>query len=598
MKHLFLCVSILVASTSAFAQSLSPEITADDIKTHVKFLASDELEGRGTGTPGNQKAAAYIVQQFTNYGLKPAGAGGSWYQPFDFVSAVQLGKNNSLSISPMIGPKRPLEADKDFRPLGFSSNSSVKAAAVFAGYGISAPEKNYDDYAGLDVTGKVVIALRYGPDGNDAHSEFYKFTSFRNKARYARDKGAAALILVDPLDDDLVKLSYDQSFATSGIPCVSMQKNILERIFEPMNRDLKHLQDSIKSSRKPVAFDLPELTVALETEIVKVMGKTANVIGMLEGSDEKLKNENLIIGAHFDHLGYGGPGSGSLQPDVHEIHNGADDNASGSAGLLEIAQQFAASSEKPRRTIVFLAFSGEEMGTLGSQYYTNNPVFPLTSSIAMLNMDMIGRMKDNSITVSGVGTAAVWSDLVKKSNSGKDTLTMKTVADGFGPSDHASFYTKDIPVLFFFTGNHPDYHKPSDDWDKINVSDEERVVRFVYRIANEFQQVAEKPTFIKTQTTASMGGGDGRGFTVTLGVVPDYGATVEGMRIDGTRAGGPADKAGLKSGDIITKLAKKKVMNIYDYMGVLGELKSGDVVEIEVMRDGKPMVFSATMQKR
>ena len=597
MKHLLLCVSILVASTSAFAQSLSPEITADDIKTHVKFLASDELEGRGTGTPGNQKAAEYIVQQFTSYGLRPAGPGGSWYQPFDFVSAVQLGKNNSLSISPMIGPKRPLEADKDFRPLGFSSNSSVKASAVFAGYGISAPEKNYDDFGGLDVTGKVVIALRYGPDGNDAHSEFYKFTSFRNKARYARDKGAAALILVDPLDDDLVKLSYDQSFATSGIPCVSMRKNILERIFEPMNRDLKHLQDSIKSSRKPVTFDLPELTVALETEIVKVMGKTANVIGMLEGSDEKLKNENVIIGAHFDHLGYGGPGSGSLQPDVHEIHNGADDNASGSAGLLEIAQQFAA-AEKPRRTIVFLAFSGEEMGTLGSQYYTNNPVVPLTSSIAMLNMDMIGRMKDNSITVSGVGTAAMWSDLVKKSNSGKDTLTVKTVADGFGPSDHASFYTKDIPVLFFFTGNHPDYHKPSDDWDKINVSDEARVVRYVYRIANDLQQVAEKPTFIKTQTTASMGGGDGRGFTVTLGVVPDYGATVEGMRIDGTRAGGPADKAGLKSGDIITKLAKKKVMNIYDYMGVLGELKSGDVVEIEVMRDGKPMVFSATMQKR
>jgi len=234
-----------------------------------------------------------------------------------------------------------------------------------------------------------------------------KFTSFRNKARYARDKGASALILVDPLDEDLVKLSYDQSFATSGIPCISMQKNILERIFEPLNRDLKHIQDSIKSSRKPVTFDLPEVTVALETEVVKVMGKTANVIGMLEGSDEILKSENLIVGAHFDHIGYGGPGSGSLQPDVHEIHNGADDNASGTAGLLEIAQQFAASSERPRRRIIFLAFSGEEMGTLGSQYYTNNPAVPLNSSIAMLNMDMIGRMKDNSITVSGVGTSAI-----------------------------------------------------------------------------------------------------------------------------------------------------------------------------------------------
>ncbi|MBI5472804.1 MAG: M20/M25/M40 family metallo-hydrolase, partial [Ignavibacteriae bacterium] len=564
----------------------------------VKFLASDELEGRGTGSAGNKKAAEYIVEQFTAFGLKPAGPGGSWYQPFEFVSAVQLGKNNSLSIAPMIGPKRPLLVDKDFRPLGFSSNASVKGSAVFAGYGISAPEKNYDDYANLDVTGKVVIALRYGPDGNDMHSEYYKFTSFRNKARYARDKGAAALILVDPLDDDLVKLSYDQSFATSGIPCLTMHRNLLERILEPLNRDLNQIRDSIKSSRKPVAIDLPELTVDLSTEIIKVMGTTANVIGKIDGDDEKLKNEHLIIGAHFDHLGFGGPGSGSLQPDVHEIHNGADDNASGSAGLLEVAQRFGTSTDKPRRTILFLAFSGEEMGTLGSQYYTNNPVMPLNTSMAMLNMDMIGRMKDNSITVSGVGTAALWNDLVKKANAETDTLTIKTVADGFGPSDHASFYTKDIPVLFFFTGNHPDYHKPSDDWDKINVSDEARVVRYVYRIANELQQVAEKPAFIKTQTTASMGGGDGRGFTVTLGVVPDYGATVEGMRIDGTRAGGPAEKAGLKAGDVITKLAKKKVMNIYDYMGVLTELKTGDVVEIEVLRDGKSMVFSATMQKR
>jgi aminopeptidase YwaD len=250
--------------------------------------------------------------------------------------------------------------------------------------------------------------------------------------------------------------------------------------------------------------------------------------------------------------------------------------------------------------MLFMGFSAEEIGTVGSQYYVNNPVFPLSKTVAMLNMDMVGRMKDNTITVSGVGTSPIWNDVVKKWNTGADTLTIKTSPEGFGPSDHAQFYGKDIPVLFFFSGTHADYHKPSDDWEKLNYDGEQRITKYVYAIANDIQSKAERPQFTKAAAPAStaMGGGDGRGFSVTLGVVPDYGATVEGMKIDGTRGGGPAEKAGLLAGDVITKFAGKKVLNIYDYMGILGSLKAGEIAEIEVLRDGKPMTFSATMQKR
>lgn len=596
MKRIaFLLAATVTLISTSFSQS--PEITVNELKTHVQYLASDELEGRGSGTEGNRKAAEYLQQQFASYGLKPAGKDGSFLQEFEFVSAVKLGSKNTLSISPAQGAKRKYDVDKDFRPLGFSSNAAVTGSVVFAGYGISAPEKEYDDYKDIDVTGKIVVALRYGPDGNDIHSELYRFTSFRNKARYAREKGAAALIIVDQLSEDPVKLSYDQSHSTSGIPCMSVKKNVLEELLTPLKKDLGGIQESIKANRQPVAFDIPGVMISLETEVIQVMSRTANVLGYVEGTTHK--DEVVVIGAHFDHLGYGGEGSGSLQPDVIAIHNGADDNASGTAALLEIAQKFAASKNSLIRTVLFIGFSGEELGTLGSQYYTNNPYFPLNQTVAMLNMDMIGRMKENTLTVHGVGTSPVWNDIVKKWNTAPDTMSIRTVADGFGPSDHASFYTKDIPVLFFFTGTHSDYHKPSDDWDKINYEDKQRIARYVYSIANDVQSMTPRPQFTKAQTTASaMGGGDGRGFSVTLGVVPDYAADVKGMKIDGTRAGGPGEKAGLQAGDIITMLGGKKILNIYDYMGILGELKVGQVVEIEIMRDGKPMTVSATMTKR
>ncbi len=592
-----LVILSIVCASGLLAQSSSPEITADELKTHIKYLASDELEGRGSGTPGNTKAAQYLVEQFRAYGLQPAGENGTYYQTFEFVSAVKEGNDNAMTVEAN-GKRASLKLDTDFRPLGFSSDGKISAPLFFAGYGISAPEKKYDDYDNQDVKGKIVVVLRYGPDGNDMHSEFYRFTALRNKVRVARDKGAVGLIVVDPLDDDLIKLSYDQSFSSSGIPSVSLRRSILESWLVRLKKDLKSIQETIKVNKVPITFEIPGIKIDLQTEVVKVKETTANVVGYLPGNDPGLKEQIVILGAHFDHLGYGGEGSGSLQPDVHEIHNGADDNASGTAALLELAQKFSAGKESLKRSILFIGFSGEELGTLGSQYYVNNPFLPLNSTIAMLNIDMVGRMKDNALTIQGTGTSSSWTNIVRALNNEADTLAIKTIDEGFGPSDHASFYAKNVPVLFFFTGTHSDYHKPSDDWEKVNYRDEERIVRYIYKLANSVQQSETSIAFTKSTAPATTGGGDGRGFTVTLGVMPDYSSTVEGLRIEGTRADGPAEKAGLKSGDVITKLAGKKIMNIYDYMGILGELKSGDVVPVEAQRDGKTLSFSATMQKR
>jgi hypothetical protein len=452
------------------------------------------------------------------------------------------------------------------------------------------------------VNGKIVIALRYGPDGNDLHSDLNKYTSLRIKARTAREKGARGLIViagpVDDPDDELMRLSYDQSFASSGIPAISMKRSVVEKLLAPMGKDLNSMQEELKKNRQPQSFELNNITASVTSEVEFIKERTSNIVGYLEGTDPKLKEEVIVLGAHMDHLGYGGPGSGSLVPDAREIHNGADDNASGSAALLELEQAFAAEQKSLKHSFVFIAFAGEEMGTLGSSYYVNHPFFPLANTIAMVNMDMVGRLEGKTLTTYGTGTSTRWGELLARHN--RDSMfTLKLVADGVGPSDHSQFYGKDIPVLFFFTGTHNDYHKPSDDWDKINYEGEENIARYVYNIVKDLDAEATRPVFAKTATTSTMGTGDSRGFNVTLGIVPDYGGeSKEGMKISTVRSGGAAEKAGLNAGDIIVMMAGKKVLNIYDYMALLGELKAGDEVEIEVMREGKSMKVKATMEKR
>jgi hypothetical protein len=342
---------------------------------------------------------------------------------------------------------------------------------------------------------------------------------------------------------------------------------------------------------------MSEVRVALQTDVVKVTARTSNIVGYLEGNDPAMKDQVVVLGAHMDHLGYGGPGS--MTPDTVAIHHGADDNASGTAGLLEIAERLSAMKGELKRTQVFAFFSAEELGTLGSGYYVNHPPFPLSQTIAMLNMDMIGRLEKKTLTVGGTGTSVEWNQLLSRENR-DSTFILKMNPEGFGPSDHSSFYAKDIPVLFFFTGIHDDYHKPSDQWQKLNYAGEEQVVRYVFRIDRDLDSDSAKPTLVHVQSAGSRSAneGDSRGFAVTLGIVPDFGESTDGMKISGVRPSGPAAKAGLKSGDVIVKMGAKKILNIYDYMGILGELKAGDEVEVGVLRDGKPFTVRAKMEKR
>ena len=347
------------------------------------------------------------------------------------------------------------------------------------------------------------------------------------------------------------------------------------------------------------AFPLPTFELELTTGLTKVTERTANVLGVLEGRDPKLKDQVVVVGAHFDHLGWGGEGSGSMQPDTVAIHNGADDNASGTAGALEIAQRLGAEHEHLKRTVVFAFFSGEELGTLGSLYYVNNPPYPLDRTVAMLNMDMVGRMEGKSLTIGGSGTSPAWEPLLAALNA-DSALDLTLNPDGFGPSDHSSFYGREIPVLFFFTGTHADYHRPSDDWNTLNYKGSEQIVRAVYEVLTAVDTMAERPAYARVEVSAGGGqAGDRRAFRVALGIVPDVaGEQTKGVKITGVRPGGAAERAGMKPGDVIVKMAGHNILNIYDYMGVLGDLKAGDMVEVELLRDGSRVTVTATMQRR
>jgi hypothetical protein len=601
-------VLTLAAFCTVYApgQTSTPEITSGELREHVRYLASDQLTGRGSGTEGNTEAALYIAKNLKLWGIKPAGVNGTFFQPFDFVSAVKLGEKNAVVITgpDVPGGLRKLIVDTDFRPFGFSISASVEGELVFAGYGVSAADKQYDDYEGLDVKDKIVVMLRYGPDGSAPSSEFQRYTALRNKARVAREKGAKALVMIngpaDESEDNLYRLALDQGAGSSGIVAVSMKRDILEQLFLSSGWSLKVLQDSMRVTKKPNSFPLAGAQMKLDVEVTRVMSQTSNILGYLEGTDPARQGEAVILGAHMDHLGMGGPGSGSMTPDTTAIHNGADDNASGTAALLELAQYMSAQASKLNRTYIFAFFSAEELGTLGSAKYADEPMFPISSTIAMLNMDMVGRLQNRALTVGGTGTSPVWPALLNRHNA-DSTFVLSMNPDGFGPSDHAVFYGKDIPVLFFFTGTHDDYHKPTDDWDKINYDGQWKITRYVQAIVNDLDTMQTRPGFVRVQVASSSRGdqrGDTRGFSVTLGIVPDVAESSTGMKISGVRPNGPAEKAGLKAGDVILAMGGKKILNVYDYMGILGELKAGDEVEVEVSRDGKVLKVLAVMQKR
>ena len=593
MKKLSLAMFLLAISSGVVSAGDSTSIY---LRQHIQYLASDALEGRKSGSKGAELAARYVAEQFARAGLVPVGDHGTYFESFEFVAGVKLGTNNALSMTS--GKENfSYAVDKDFRPLAFSSNGQVKGKAVFAGYGISSADLKYDDYAGLDVKDKIVIAMRYSPAGDNPHSDFSKFLPLRYKTLTAREKGAAALIVVtgaaDDSSDELIKLRYDNSMSSSGIPVVSVTRRVLNQWLGSAHANLDTLQARINSTKSPSSFEVQNLSLSLSSDIFEIKETTANVLGLLRVADTS-NAEHLIIGAHYDHLGWGG--EGSLAPDKVEIHNGADDNASGSAGIMELARKLSSNKSNLKRNVLFISFSGEEEGLLGSQYYVKHPVMSLSNAITMINLDMVGRLKERTLTVQGTGTSSKWDSLVSKYNT-DSTFVLKFIKDGFGPSDHSSFYGANIPVLFFFTGIHDDYHKPTDDADKINYDGEALVVRYVGMLAGEIDNMAQRPDYLKTQTTAT-GGGDARGFRVYVGTVPDYSDESNGMKITAVRDNSPAAKGGLAGGDIILKFGKFDIKNVYDYTYALQEYKPGDEVEVIVQRGNEKLTKRVKLEKR
>lgn len=604
---------------AAAAVELASDITAEDIKKHVTHLASDALEGRGTGTKGEALATEYAASLFQSFGLEPAGTEGQWLHAFEFTAGVALGEGNALTLK---GLDVPLQVKKHWTPLTFSSAGDVKEAGiVFAGYGIEAPEGRdekggtlpaYSSYFHLDVKDKWVMMLRYSPEGHSQAERvrMAQYSSLRFKALTARQKGARGIIIVSgptsKTNQQLVPMSFDASMAGSGIAAISIDDETAAALLRPASKDLKALQEKLDTGAQEQGFEIPAVTLAATLDIRQERRTGHNVLGRLKAPAASTEPP-LVIGAHIDHLGTsGGADSRAADSAKEAIHHGADDNASGVAGVLEIAQALAVQIKDGKlvlkRDIIFAGWSGEEIGLLGSNAWlrdmakaTGDENAKLTTKLcACLNMDMIGRLRAQTI-LQGLGSSDWWAAEIERRNA-VTGLVLQTQQDCYLPTDASAFYLRGVPILNAWTGSHEDYHKPSDTADKINAAGAAKIAQFMMLVARSLAASPEEPAYKEMKKPAEGARG---GMRVYLGTIPDYSQEgIEGVKLSGVSAVGPAAKAGVKAGDIITKLAGKDIKNIYDYTFILGVLKIGQETDLEVLRDGKKETMKITPGSR
>lgn len=588
--------ALLFLPAVVLAGAAPPIPSATWLLDQVKILSAPEMEGRAAGTPGADRAARHIAQVFREAGLRSC-CGDGYFQSFEVVTGTRLGASNSLTL-PAPAP-RAFALGRDFTPLAVSSDGSAEGDVVFVGYGITAANLHYDDYAGVDVRGKIILAMSGDPGAADPGSPFrrpeaYHYSERSHKIINAREHAARAVILVTRPGSERERLPALRGVTQPwGIQAVFVTRKVADALLAPSGKQLAALQESIDRTLTPQSFHLPGVRVKLEVALVRERGTTANVVGILPGTDPRLKDESIVIGAHYDHLGRGG--EGSLAPDeIGKIHFGADDNASGTTGVMALARAFAARGGLPR-TLVFVGFGGEELGILGSSHYTQHPAVPLDKTVLMLNMDMIGRLKDETLYVFGVESGTGLRELVTEAAKGL-TLKLQVRGDPFSPSDHTPFYLRERPVLFLFTGAHPDYHKPGDTWEKINAQGMETVVTFAARILERVGSATPPPAYVKLAPPPSRGGA---GYGPFLGVVPDFSeAERPGVRLGGVRPGSPADKAGVKSGDIIIRFAGVDVKTLDDLTFALRSRRAGDKVEVILLREGTEISTEATLGER
>jgi hypothetical protein len=599
--------AILLAATPA--RLGNGEISAQRFMEDVRFLASDNMKGRATGSPELEKAAKYIAQQFHKAGLQPLDRK-SYLQAFNVSTNSHLGPLNRMEYS--IGAeKRVLKLGQDFTPFNFSGNGKVAAEVVFAGYGITAREYNYDDYADLNVKDKIVLVLRHEPQEYDAASVFEgkaytEHAQLFSKAANAKFHGARAILFVNDSathsgsDDNLEKFGTDVSPASPGLPFLQVRAEVAEKWFSAAGKTMAAIIEQIDKDLQPKSFEFPAtVAVTLQTDVRRDMKTVHNVMGYLPG----LTSEYVVIGAHYDHLGLGQ--QFSLAPSLAgTVHPGADDNASGTAGVLALARWFSV-QPKQKRGILFMTYAGEELGLLGSSYYVNHPLLPLDHAVAMINMDMIGRIRNKKIFVGGVGTGSRLKQMLDEVMPKHEFQMDATELGGYGSSDHTSFTTKQVPILFFFSGLHADYHRPSDTWDKIDGENAVKLLHAVADVTNNLASNEDRPKYVRVEPKNPHGGapgsgnsGGGSGYGPDFGSIPDFAEPPTGVRFADVRAGSPAAKAGLKGGDILIEFDGKKIGNLYDFTYALRAKRPGEEVEVVVLRDGNPTRAKVLLQQR
>ena len=578
----FLLIIIVFPAT---AQKFNAEITVKELKDDVGYLASDELKGRKSGEAGDLMAAEYIRTKFKNAGLELMYGNG--FQKFGLVTSAEIGEGNKLTVNGI-----NFEVEKHFLPYAFSANTSVTAEVVFAGYGLEVDRDTlqWNDYKNVDVSGKWVLVLQGDPDLENPQSPYIEFSSERSKALFAADKKAAGLILVAGKKfsetDQLASLIFDKNSSRYDIPVIQVTREVADKILTDSKMTIEKLEAGIDSLNRTINLKLNS-TVSATANVNQKETETQNVVALLPGIDSNLKNEYVVVGAHFDHLGMGGPGSGSRVTDTLAVHNGADDNASGVAAVIQLAEKLA-SEKKNKRSIIFVTFGAEEMGLVGSKAFTNKPPVETEKMVAMFNFDMVGRLDPttNGLSIGGTQTSKETEAILTDLNTG---FELAFSPEGSGPSDHSSFYLQNIPVFFISTGAHSDYHTPFDDAELINYEGTKKVADYSYLIISE---VANRESLLTFQEAGPKFQRSGGRFKVTFGIMPDVaGQEKRGLRVDAVTKGKPADKAGMKKGDIVIAIDGNKVGSIYDYMNRLQSLKAGQTVSVDIIRDEKKTVL-------
>jgi Zn-dependent M28 family amino/carboxypeptidase len=493
----------------------------------------------------------------------------------------------------------PLKIDQDFVPISFSNTSDFEGGVAFAGYGITAPELSYDDYSGIDVKDKAVIVFRHNPQESDPHSRYAVHAELIGKAINARQHGAKAIVFItDPnnhaREEDAVGPATKNTEPDDvGIASIHARRDAVAAVFAQIGKSLPEVQKTIDSSLKPLSFDLPAARIKLSTDVIRTRKKVRNVIAAVEGSDPQLKSEWVVVGAHYDHLGLGE--RDSLAPSqIGQVHHGADDNASGTSGVLELAR-LTAKDRPMKRSVLFMTFAGEELGLLGSSYFVNHPTIQLDKVTTMINMDMIGRLQNDRLFIGGVGTSPDFKSWIEELDK-PIGLNLDFSDTGYGSSDQTSFTAKHIPVLFFFSGLHSDYHKPSDTYDKINADGAKKIMSLAYLALDRVANSSTRPQYVEVQQQQLSGGGGGYG--PYFGSVPDFRDDLKGVLFADVHPDSPAAKAGLAAGDLLIQFDGQTIQNLYDFTFALRAKKPGDVVVVVVKRNGQDVKANVTLEAR